>query len=78
MHTKGKSISVKKNGACLINVPGWDFHWQQSFFFASPMRFGAGEQVDLSCTWNNPTSSSVTWGEKTSDEMCLAYFYVSQ
>jgi hypothetical protein len=63
-----------------MNVKQWDFHWQQSFFFASEsgLRFSAGEQVQLSCTFDNPTSSSVTWGEKTSDEMCLAYFYVTK
>jgi hypothetical protein len=80
MHTKGQKISVKKAGQCLIHVPQWDFHWQQSFFFAasSGLPFSSGDLVELSCTWDNPTSSNVTWGEKTSDEMCLAYFYVTQ
>jgi hypothetical protein len=80
MHTKGRHISVKKSGQCLIDVPNWDFHWQQPFFFASNtgLPFAAGEAVDLSCTWDNPTASNVTWGEKTTDEMCLAYFYVTR
>ncbi|MBK7857154.1 MAG: hypothetical protein IPJ65_00765 [Archangiaceae bacterium] len=80
MHTKGRKISVKKSGQCLIDVQKWDFHWQQSFFFASEsgLKFNAGEQIDLSCTWDNATSNDVKWGEKTSDEMCLAYFYVTK
>ncbi|MBL8957363.1 MAG: hypothetical protein JNK82_41705 [Myxococcaceae bacterium] len=80
MHTKGRAISVTKNDACLVNVKQWDFHWQQSFFFAAEdgLEFGAGETVKLSCTFDNPTSAPVTWGEKTSDEMCLVYFYVTR
>lgn len=80
MHTKGKSISVKKSGQCLIDIAQWDFHWQQSFFFESTtgLPFHAGEKIDLSCAYDNTTDKNVTWGEKTSDEMCLAFFYVTQ
>jgi hypothetical protein len=31
--------------------------------------------ITLTCTWDNPTSSPVRWGESTTDEMCLNYFY---
>jgi len=78
MHTKGRAISVTKAGQCLIDVKEWDFHWQQSFFFESELRYAAGEEVKLSCTFDNPTSSNVTWGERTTDEMCLVYFYVTK
>jgi hypothetical protein len=80
MHTLGTSITVRKSGQCLVNIPKWDFHWQQSFFFnqTQGLPFAYGENVSLSCTWNNTTNNVVTWGEKTSDEMCLAFFYVTQ
>jgi hypothetical protein len=39
-----------------------------------PLR--AGTRLRLSCSWDNPTTASVGWGENTTDEMCLAYFYL--
>jgi hypothetical protein len=79
MHTLGRTIHVQLDGTCIIDVPKWDFHWQQGFFFEQPQgqAFYAGQTVSLSCTWDNTTSQNVTWGEKTSDEMCLTFFYVT-
>jgi hypothetical protein len=79
MHTLGKSIKVQLDGQCLMDVPNWDFHWQQGFFYDVPggKPFTQGQTVSISCTWNNTTSNNVTWGEKTSDEMCLNFFYVT-
>jgi hypothetical protein len=34
--------------------------------------------INLQCTWTNPTSSTVTFGEGTADEMCLAFLYATQ
>jgi len=78
MHTKGRRVTVKAGDACLVDIPSWDFHWQQSYFFAAPLPLAVGTQLSLSCTWDNPTGSVVTWGEKTTDEMCLNYFYATQ
>jgi len=86
MHTKGKSIKVEllpKAGetgdSCLVDVPHWDFHWQEFYFFESrtglPMK--AGQTLRLSCAWDNPTSKEVRWGEGTDDEMCLAFIYAT-
>ena len=36
------------------------------------------QNVTLSCTWDNPTTNYVTWGETTQDEMCLAYLYATR
>ena len=50
----------------------------------------AGDTVRLSCTYDNSAASQpvvngvplvptdLVWGEKTTDEMCLNYFYVTQ
>jgi hypothetical protein len=80
MHTLGRRITVTKAGACLMDVPSWDFHWQQGFFFDKPQgeAFTYGQDVTLSCTWDNTTAHDVRWGEKTTDEMCLAFFYVTK
>ena len=78
MHTKGRRVTVKAGDGCLVDIPSWDFHWQQSYFFTTPLPLTVGTQLSLSCTWDNPTGSVVTWGEKTTDEMCLNYFYATQ
>jgi len=78
MHTKGRHVTVKAGDTCLVDIPSWDFHWQQTYFFSTPLPLAVGTQLSLSCTWDNPTASVVTWGEKTTDEMCLSYLYATQ
>jgi hypothetical protein len=77
MHTLGRHIRVEKDGACLIDIPSWDFHWQQAYFLKDALPIAAGSRVTLTCTWDNPTSRTVLWGEGTSDEMCLSYLYLT-
>jgi hypothetical protein len=80
MHQLGVSarLSVERAGggeACLLDIPRWDFHWQGSYGLVEPVVFNPGDQLRLSCTWDNATMSDVTWGEGTTDEMCLGSFY---
>ena len=76
MHVLGKRIRAESDGTCLVDIPAWDFRWQQIYFFGEPLALPAGAQLKLSCSWDNTTPRSVIWGEGTSDEMCLAYFYL--
>jgi hypothetical protein len=83
MHTKGTQINVvltdaSDNSTCLIDIPEWSFYWQQMYFYDQPLTVTQGETVTLQCTWNNPTDETVTFGEDTSDEMCIAFFYATQ
>lgn len=78
MHTLGRSIRVSSGDTCLVNVPEWDFNWQQAYQFVEPFTIAPGTPLTLTCTWSNPTDRSVRWGEGTSDEMCLAYLYVTR
>jgi hypothetical protein len=79
MHQLGKSIRVENTtrSQCYVNIPRWDFHWQQLYFFPQPVQVGFQDTLKLTCTWDNYTDQTVTWGEGTSDEMCLNYFYVT-
>ncbi len=79
MHTLGQRITVKTDSQCLIDIPKWDFHWQQSYFYDAPqgLTVHKGEKATLTCTWSNPRDTAVRWGESTSDEMCLAFFYTT-
>jgi hypothetical protein len=31
----------------------------------------------MDCTWDNPTSETIRWGEGTADEMCFAFIYAT-
>lgn len=80
MHQLGRSIRVaKKTGStssCLADVPSWDFHWQQFYFYDSPIEFAEGDELSVSCTFDTTgVMSPVSFGEGTNDEMCLTFFY---
>ena len=79
MHELGREISVRNvtTDQCLVHVPAWDFHWQRPYQFVEPLVIHKDDTIELKCTWDNPTDRTVTWGEGTSDEMCVNFFYVT-
>lgn len=84
MHQLGQRISVTltQNGkdTCLIDIPAWDFHWQQFYFYQNDtyIQGQKNDIVTVQCRFDNTTDYTVSHGEGTSDEMCLSYFYVTQ
>lgn len=80
MHTRGSSIRVEVNpdtpdAQVLIDIPNWDFHWQGSYHYQEPIAIHAGDNVRITCVWDNSQGenpSYIVWGEGTSDEMCIA------
>lgn len=84
MHTLGRHARIESNqpldgSTCLIDIPSWDFQWQQLYFYntQSGIKLPAGTKITYSCTWDNPGPNPITWGEATTDEMCITYFYVT-
>lgn len=84
MHTLGRSLRVEiqraASGAneCLIDVPRWDFDWQAGYFYEAPIAVDPDDLVTITCRYDTSSrTEEVTWGEGTSDEMCLNYLYVS-
>jgi hypothetical protein len=89
MHLLGKTIKsygIKPNGDTLklIDVPHWDFHWQDFYFFQSIQKapigttiYGTGVFDNTSNNVHNPNNPPiyVTAGLNTSDEMFLVYFH---
>lgn len=87
MHLLGKEMKLTAKlpdgtDKKLVNVTDWDFNWQTIYGFKEPIKLPAGSQVDLAARYDNstdnPTNPSkdphlVTWGEQTSDEMCIAF-----
>lgn len=81
-HADGKS-------SCLLDIPDWDFSWQGNYTFESAVELGPGDKLWMGCAWDNSpenqpiisgkmrTPTDVSWGEGTTDEMCLGAFYVT-
>lgn len=88
MHLIGKTmevVAVRPDGTeiPMVRIDDWDFNWQTTYRFAELHYLPAGTEVRLVATFdnsssnpNNPNSPTkdVTWGEKTTDEMCIAFF----
>jgi hypothetical protein len=84
MHQLGRTMRVdfaKAGGdVCIVDVPRYDFHWQQFYFYDAPIRIPANTSGDLTieCTYDTRGTTVTThWGEGTGDEMCIAALYVT-
>jgi mono/diheme cytochrome c family protein len=62
----------------LLVIPRWDFNWQRAYYLAQPAQLGPGDQLSVSCTHTNTTKRTITWGESSSDEMCIGFVYVAE
>jgi Copper type II ascorbate-dependent monooxygenase, C-terminal domain len=90
LHGTSVTVSViHETGAptCAVYIPHWDFHWQQFYYYVQPIPVVAGDIIRLECTFDNSPENQpiingvraaptdLTWGEATTDEMCLSYVY---
>jgi mono/diheme cytochrome c family protein len=62
----------------LLSIKNWQFNWQRDYRLAVPVRFNNGDRLEIRCTHRNRTKRNVTWGENSSDEMCIGFVYVSE
>ena len=90
MHLLGQTISAEltlEDGTnqCLIDIPAWDFDWQQFYTFNQPVHLPGNTTLSMRATYdnsiNNPNNPNappkdVGWGEETTDEMALVFFGV--
>jgi len=91
MHLLGRKMEVEytpRNGTaqCLIRVDDWDFKWQGSYRYQQPIDVPAGATLSLRAFYDNSSANPrnpndppkpVSWGEATTDEMCLAFVGVT-
>ncbi len=89
MHLLGRKMAltaIRPDGAKvpLISVSDWDFNWQATYFYKKPIAFPKGTRVEMTATYDNsarnprnPNSppKTTTWGEQTTDEMCIAFLH---
>ncbi|MBM4361158.1 MAG: monooxygenase [Deltaproteobacteria bacterium] len=89
--TRGSLTRVRADGSeeCLLRVDDWKFAWQQTFRFARPIELAPGDRLALECEYDNtaanqyspsgpaPAPRDVNWGDRSTDEMCLGNFLVT-
>jgi hypothetical protein len=94
MHLLGSSIRLELNpgtprARVLLDIPRWDFHWQNGYVLAEPLRAQAGDVVRVTCRHDvrrrvrggegiPKTPRYILWGEGTTDEMCLGLLQVTR
>ena len=92
MHLLGASIRLTlnpgtPNARVLLDIPHWNFHWQNAYTLAQPVEAKPGDVVRVTCRYDVgkrlhlPASARtpryVLWGEGTTDEMCLGILQVT-
>ena len=82
MHELGRSLRVERvrdeAKACVVDVPDYDFAWQQFYFYEQPLYLYADDTLRITCTFDTTSRDEVVhWGEGTTDEMCLCGLYVT-
>ena len=93
MHLLGQGFKLVVNpgtpeAQTVLNVPNYNFHYQKAYNLAKPVHVTAGEPLQVTCTYD-PTLGQelpilrkapahyVTWGDGSSDEMCLGLSWIS-
>src|SRR5664280_3452792 len=88
MHLLGRGMKIvldpgTPKARTLLNVTNYNFDYQRSYTLKTPVATGAGDTIGVTCTYD-PTLRQelpqlrklppryVTWGDGSSDEMCLA------
>jgi hypothetical protein len=93
MHLLGATFKMVLNpgtpqAKTILDVPNYNFHYQRAYNLATPVKVTKGDTVQVTCTYD-PTLAQelptlrklpphfVTWGDGSSDEMCLGLMWES-
>jgi hypothetical protein len=82
MHELGRTLHMELesggDSTCLVDVDRWNFHWQNTWWYDTPLAFAGVDALSIRCGYDTRSrTETVSWGEGTADEMCLAYLYVT-
>jgi len=67
----------------MINIPQYEFQWQGSYVYRSPVKLPRGTTLHIEAWYDNSDNNlqnpnsppkDVRWGEASTDEMCIALF----
>ncbi len=92
MHWLGKDFDLTAelpNGSkrTLIKIDRWDFNWQDTYEFSTPVALPAGTTIRMTAHFDNsganPANPShppveVRWGEQTTNEMCIGFLQLTK
>ena len=90
MHMRGKSFRYEliapgsEQPEVLLDVPHYDFNWQNSFILSEPRQIPAGSVLHCTAHFDNSSenlanpdpSKAVRWGPQTWEEMMIGWFDV--
>jgi len=87
MHLLGQGMTITLNPGTptqktILDVPNYNFHYQKAYDLSKPISVVPGDKIQVSCTYDpvlrqelptlrNLPPRYVTWGDGSSDEMCL-------
>ncbi|HVR41099.1 MAG TPA: ascorbate-dependent monooxygenase [Thermoanaerobaculia bacterium] len=91
MHLLGRTMRVEMTppggpAQCLIDIGDWDFHWQGAYRYREAVAIPALSKLSLVAYYDNSSGNprnpndppkAVSWGEQTTDEMCIAFLGVT-
>ncbi len=90
MHLRGKAMkftATYPDGKedVLLDVPNYDFNWQLTYTPKERLVVPAGTKIAVAAVFDNSTENeanpdpnrTVTWGEKTTDEMMIGFMHYS-
>lgn len=86
MHVRGKAFKyevVTKDGKreTILNVPKYDFNWQATYDFATPVQVPAGAKLECTAIFDNSAKNpfnpdpkrTIKFGNMTTDEMMIGF-----
>ena len=75
-------LVVRADGTedCLLEIPAWEFGWEQPYWFAEELAFGPYDELYLECHFDNSAANQyggaaprdIGWGDSDQD-MCAAF-----
>jgi mono/diheme cytochrome c family protein len=88
MHLLGKSVKITMTPPggkveTIIDVPEWDYDWQEVYFLKTPLKVPTGTRFEIEAVFDNSASNprnqsnppvDVKFGEQTTDEMLFGLF----
>ncbi len=86
MHLRGKDFLYRitrpdGTSEVLLSVPRYDFNWQNTYSFATPLTLAAGTRIDCLAHFDNSpgnpanpdATKTVRWGDQTWEEMMIGW-----
>lgn len=90
MHLRGKAFKYVASypdgkSEVLLDVPNYDFNWQNGYQLAKPKKIPKGTRINCTALFDNSENNianpdpkkAVRWGDQTWEEMMIGYFNVA-